>query len=87
MGCVDIVKLDVSGIDLVLGVVIVYVDMLCSVVVDFVIGKIIEDWLLVKMGMGIKLCLKSWPSLMIQIPSAEVNDPAVSFNSIVDIEI
>jgi len=48
--------------------------------------KMIEDWLSVKMGMGIKLCLKSWPSLMIQIPSAEVNDPAMSSDSIVDLE-
>ena len=49
--------------------------------------KIIEDWLSVKMGMGIKLCLKSWPSLMIQIPSAEANDPVMSSDSIVDLEI
>ena len=43
------------------------------------------DWLSVNSGMGVKLCLKSWPRRISQMPSAVANNPATSLDSIVDL--
>jgi hypothetical protein len=45
----------------------------------------IDDWLSVKMGIGVKSCLKSFPSLISHIPSADANEPATTSDSIVDL--
>ena len=40
-----------------------------------------EDWLSVRIGMGMKSCLKSFPRRMSQIPSADAIDPATNSDS------
>ena len=44
--------------------------------------KRMKDWLSVNSGMGVKLCLKSLPSRMSQIPSVIANNPATNSDSI-----
>ena len=44
--------------------------------------KVMNDWLSVKTGIGAKSCLKSFPSLINQIPSADAIDPATNLASI-----
>ena len=77
--CGDIIEFDGADIDLLTCVMMVNVYVILLVL--FFINAM-NGWLSVKTGIGVKSCLKSFLSLINQIPSANAMDPATNSISI-----
>ena len=65
---------------------IVYINVLGSVVINLFLKNDIKNSLSVKTGISLNIILKSFPSLNSQVPSTELKEPAISSASIIEQE-